>query len=302
MFRTWLLLLAILAVFSVDSAAFEVVAVYPEQVVAGEQVTVLGGPFEAGMEVLLGGVKIVPEIRDPRHLVMVTPPLEPGVYPLTLVDTQRNVERVFRLQVVLPPPEIVALEPSRIDECYDRGEHMIALRGRHLHPGTRVLLNGLAVPSELIGEDELRFAAPELPAGVYGVQVVHPDGNASLPQSLEFSNSPEIFEVSRGEDFVNYYQLVIRGKNFFQQSLLVVSEYPPGLSDLPPQQRAIRSRSVPGAQRDGARLIRREEVFYQDCHTLIYHRYPLSGEERRVILRISNPDGKQTSPYELSIP
>jgi len=302
MFRNWVLLLVFAGALPFTCGAFEVVAVFPDTVSADEQVTVLGGPFDAQVKVLLGGVEITPEIRDPRHLVFQAPSLEPGLYALSVIDRQRNVEQIFKIQVVMPAPVIESLSPSEIDECYDSGEHAILLDGRHLHPEVQVLLNGLAVPFERTGEQELQFEAPGLPAGVYGVQVVNPDGSRSLPRSLEFSNAPEIYDVSRGEDYVNSYQLIIRGKNFFQRSLLVVSEYPPGLSDLPPRQRAISSRSAPSHPRDEFRQPRREEVFYQDCHTLIYMRYPLSGEERRVVLRISNPDGKQTPPYELSIP
>ena len=280
----------------------EVASVYPEVATPEAAVTLIGGPFEQGTQVMLGETLVEPRILSPRQLVFLVPELVPGAYALSLIDGTNHSEQVFQLQVVLPPPEINSLQPESIDECYDRSQHEVTLEGRHLQPQARVLLNNLVTPSEWINAGELRFEAPRLAAGMYGVQVVNPDGSASLPHSLEYSNAPEISQVSVGEDFVNYYQLVIEGKNFFYRSILVVSEYPVGLSSLPPIQRSFRAQHAP-TQFDSLRPQRqREALYYKDCHTMIYTRYPLSGESRRLVLRISNPDGKQSQTYEISVP
>ncbi len=107
--------------------------------------------------------------------------------------------------------------------------------------------------------------------------------------------------MSVGEDFVNYYQLVIRGNNFFFRSILVVSEYPAGFSEFPPTQHSLVAQNPP-TRRDSARSPQREELYYQDCTTLIYNRFPLSGENRRLVLRVSNPDGRQSGAFEVNVP
>lgn len=281
--------------------AFEVATIHPDVAVAGESVSIIGGPFSAELSLRVGAVATPFELNGERHLVFRVPALEPGVYPLVLTDPRLGEEKAFTLQVVVPPPEIVSLYPARVDECFDVGDRAITVRGRFLRPESRLLVNGLAVPFTWHNAEELVFEAPRLTVGVYGVQVVNPDGRASLPQSLEFSNTPEIFSVEIGEDFVNTYQVRIRGKNFFQRSVLVVNDFPTGQPDLPPRQRAVAGQGLQTQQQQGFHL-RQEEVTYQDCQTLIYNRYPLSGEARRVLLRVSNPDGKQTQPYEIFIP
>lgn len=295
------LLSALLIMAPCGAWGLEVASVYPEMATPEAPVTVIGGPFEQGVQVMLGDTRVEPRILSSRQLVFLVPALEPGAYALSLIDEQRHSDQVFQLQVILPAPEIEVLTPQSIDECYDQTQHEVTLQGRHLDPQARVLLDNRVTTSGWINDRELRFEAPRLAAGMYGVQVINPDGSASLPHSLEFSNAPEIRQVRVGEDFVNYYQLVIEGKNFFYRSILVVSEYPVGLSDLPPIQRSLVAQKAP-AQFDNLRQQRREALYYQDCHTLIYSRHPLSGESRRLVLRVSNPDGKQTRPFEISTP
>jgi len=294
-------LVMLFGLFAVNGYALEISSVYPEVAVIETPVTLIGGPFTAKMRVLLGEELIEPRLLSPRQLVFVVPAIEPGVYALSLVDEMRHSEEVLKLQVVFPPPEIVALEPETLDECYDLSQHEVVLRGRYLRPDSNVMLNNLALPSKPVNDTEMTFEAPKLSAGIYGVQVVNPDGSASLPHSLEFSNSPEIMDVTVGEDFVNTYQLVITGKNFFYRSIVVVSEYPTGFSDLPPTQHSLVARRPPAQVLNNPEALR-ETLYYQDCNTLIYNRYPLSGESRRVILRISNPDGKQSEAFEISTP
>jgi len=297
-----LVVLIVLLLFApLPLCAFEVITIYPDTIAAGESVSVIGGPFDEGYTLSINGETVSFTLSDARHLVFRVPQLAPGVYPLLLTDTRSGAEQTYTLQVVLPPPEITSLSPSEIDECSDASGNSITLHGRNLLPESRLLINGLAVPFEWHNDGELAFTSPTLTAGVYGVEVVNPDGRKSLPQSLAFSNVPEIFSVDRGDDFVNYYQLVIHGKNFFQRSLLVVSEYPSGASDQPPRQRAVIGQGLQTQHQQGARL-RQEVVYYQDCQTLIYNRYPLSSDARRLVLWVTNPDGKQTPAFELTAP
>jgi len=296
------LLVLVLLLLPLPLVGYEPVSVHPETAAVGTPVTLIGGPFSPDTRVQLGEERIVPRLVNARQLVFLVPALEPGAYALSLVEGDRPAEQVFRLQVVFPPPQIVALTPETIDECSDTTEHLVSVKGRYLHPGANVLLNNLVIPSNWASDTELSFEAPRLAAGMYGVQVANPDGYTSLPYSLEVNNAPQISEVTRGDDFVNYYQLVIRGKNFFYRSTLVVTEYSDGFPDIPPIQRSIIGQNLPRQPLDLTRTIRNEELFYQDCHTLIYNRHPVSGEDRRLVLRVSNPDGKQTPPFELYTP
>jgi len=300
--RRWVLLGVLLAVMPFRVAGYEVVSVYPERAEVATPVTLIGGPFAPDTRVVIGEVSVAPSLLGARQLVFVVPDLEPGAYALSLLSGNQPAEQVFQLQIVQPSPQVVSLTPEMIDECSDSAQRLVVVQGEHFSQGASVLLNNLVIPSQWKDEAELSFEAPGLSAGIYGVQVVNPDGRTSLPYSLEFSNAPEISDVRRGDDFVNSYQLVITGKNFFYRSILIVTEYPSGYPDIPPTQHSIIGQNLPRQPLDMPRKARGEELFYQDCHTLIYNRYPLSGEERRVVLRVSNPDGRQTVAFELFTP
>ena len=45
-----------------------------------------------------------------------------------------------------------------------------------------------------------------------------------------------------------------------------------------------------------------DHLSYQDCRTLIYHRYPYSRELKQVNLQVVNPGGNQSQVFQASIP
>lgn len=295
-------LLASLILAPVAVTGLEIASVYPTTVVAGAPVTLVGGPFDPNTRVVVGDMEVSPLRAGTRQLVFIAPPLEPGEYALYLISGQESSEATFSLRIVLPPPQVLSLEPANIDECSTIEERTVLLEGRYIQPGASLLLGGQVIPSTRLSDTGIRFTAPVLRSGSYGVQVANPDGSTSLAHSLWFNNIPQIDQVSIGEDFVNYYQLIIRGKNFFHNSTVVLNEYPVGLSDIPPRQKVIPGQGGAAFQGDQPRQPQSEAVFYVDCNTLIYNRYPYSGQPKTLILRVSNPDGKQSGVYEISAP
>jgi hypothetical protein len=296
---TAILVLLLQLVSPLFAAAQEFTTVSPGTAAAGTAVTVSGGPFGTGVTVLLGGREIIPDQRTERQLVFTVPPLPDGTYPLSLREGDRTSSRSYNFRVHSPPPGILSLSPANIDECATESQRQVVVEGRHFQPGARVLLDGKVIAHTRSGESTLTFTVPPLPAGIYGVQVINPDEKRSLPHSLWFNSIPEITSVRQGEDFVNYYELVIEGKNFTYNSVLVVSEYPSGAFDQPPQQKIVT------AQGKTDPLLGRtqgDNLYFSNCHTLIYNRYPYSTQLKRAILQVVNPDGKRTSPYDVSIP
>jgi hypothetical protein len=282
------------------AAALEIVSVSPGAAPPGATVTIAGGPFGAQVRVVLGGRKLAPARLGQRELAFTVPALDEGEYALSLREGTRTSPRPFTFRVISPAPVIRSLHPTNIDECSTEEQRRVVVEGVHFHPGAKVLLDGKVVPHARSGETTLNFTVPPLPAGIYGVQVVNPDERKSLPHSLWFNNLPEITSVRQGEDFVNYYELVIEGKNFSYSSALVVSEYPVGFFDLPPQQRTVTSQGSGPDPVQGRSIS--DNLYFVDCHTLIYNRYPYSTQPKQVILQIINPDGKKTATYSVSIP
>ncbi|BCR05471.1 hypothetical protein DESUT3_25400 [Desulfuromonas versatilis] len=277
-------------------------SVRPTTVSAAGAVTITGGPFTTGTRVVLGDREIVPGQGGPGQLVFSVPPMEPGEYALFLRDGEEFSQQSFTLRVVEPTPRILSLSPSNIDACSSEAERRVSVELDDFLPGATLLLNGSALPYSTAGGGTIAFTAPPLEAGIYGVQVVNPGGAQSLPHSLWFNDIPEIQSVDQGTEYVNYYELVIRGKNFFYNSTLVVNEYQAGFSDLPPRQRTIIAQGRSSGQETGYARAQADNVFYVDCNTLIYYRYPYSTQPKPLVLQVINPDGKKSSPYQASLP
>jgi hypothetical protein len=284
------------------ASALEITAVSPVVASPGAVVTILGGPFSAEAKVILGDRPIEPTAAAQRQLIFTVPPLAEGEYTLSVQDGQEISPPAFTLAITAPEPFIGSLGPSNIDTCAPDNERRVIVTGRDFAPGASLLLDGKIVAHTALGPESLSFVPPALPSGAYGVQVINPDGKKSLPHSLYINDIPEILNVYQGEEFVNYYQVVIEGKNFTFDSNLVINEYPVGFYDLPPQQRVISPQSDVGSPGKLPRPSQSDNLRYIDCGTLIYNRYPYSNQPKRVSVKVVNPDGKETSTYELAIP
>ena len=300
--RTALAILVVLLA-PLTASGIEISSVYPPVVAAGTPVTVIGGPFSEATKVDLGGNPVDVRLSGTRQLVFVAPQLPVGEYALFVRDGDQVSSQTLSLRIELPPPAILAIEPDHLDECSDTETRQVGVRVKDFQEGAQLLLDGAVIPYQHGSDQTFNFVPPPLRAGSYGLQLVNPDGKKSLPHTLWVSSRPEIDSISAGDDFVNYYQIVIRGKNFFQRSVLVLNEYSGSFSDLPPRQQAIPAQGGNSFHDDRLRIRRMaDSVSYQDCHTLIYNRFPPTGQNQRLVFRVSNPNGEQTPPYEVSLP
>ena len=282
--------------------ALEVSSVSPGLVSPGGSVAITGGPFTPQTRVLLGNREIEPSAVSEGRLVFAVPQVEDGEYALQVRDDGEISARSFILRVAAPDPRIDALSPSNIDICSLEGEREVLVQGRHFQPGATLLLDGKTIASSRVSSEILSFAPPPLAAGVYGIQAINPNGGRSVPRSLYVNDIPEIHNVYTGEEFVNYYQLVIEGKNFFFNSTLLVNEYLVGFFDLPPEQRVIPHQSSTSDPDKLASPRQSGNVRFVDCGTLIYNRYPYSTQPKNISLKIINPDGKTSSTWDISVP
>lgn len=279
--------------------AIEIKSIQPASVIPGDLVTVSLTDAEDAVVLQLDGLDIPAEEAGPGFATYRVPLVPAGTYVVQFRVGADVVAAPFKLTVLEPAPSISSLVPSNIPECAESEEKRIEVVGRNFLPGSRLLVNGALVNAVVTDLQHMSFDASALGAGVYGVQVVNSSGLKSLPYSLYVNNVPTITSVETGDDFTNHYELVIRGGNFFQQSTLLVTESPPGMTGLSPRQRVIWGKG----RRTGAGFLLDEEkedyLYYEDCHTLIYYRYPLSGQTREMSLKVINPDGKASGSYDL---
>lgn len=288
------LLMWLFGSYFASAAELQLYSVTPAVVSVGSTVQILGNGFSAATQVLLGGEEIRPQLIDAGRLHLLIWQLPEGDYSLQLTDGVVTTAQSLNLRIELPAPAISAVSPANIDECSTAEERLVTISGNHFQPGATLLLNGSAVPASIDGGQTISFVAPQLAAGIYGLQVVNPNGKRSLPQSLYFNNIPKILGLGEGDDYVGSYQLIIEGKNFYPHSSLVVREYPAGFGDLPPQQRVIQGRDAMRDAAGGSLPGSGDYLNYVDCNRLIYYRHPYSGQDKQLSLQIVNRDGKSS--------
>lgn len=297
------LLAALLGVLLVSSQslALDVTAVVPNRGTPGTLVAVYGGPFSPETRLFLGEEFVTLRVILENHMEFTIPELGPGSYALTVQSDTVTAGQDYQFEVLSAAPEITSLEPRILDSCRPDNQSPVQVIGRNFQPGALLVVNQNAVPAQVVSPTLIEAQLTEFEqSGVYGVAVRNPDGATSLPHSLWIKDVPEIISVEQGENQVNYYQVIIHGKNFYFNSTLVVNE---------PAGRTIGQshQKLSFASRDnvlGHDIFKNEmtRLSYVDCQTLIYHRYPSSFQDKDLILQIFNPDGRKTDPYHVSLP
>jgi hypothetical protein len=298
-----ILRILLLALLLIDPSAFalEITSLAPARATPGTPVILTGGPFSDRSRIYLGEQYVPPLRRAPRQLGFVVPDLPPGVYSLTVQDDVSSVMQPFNFEIIAPRPLITGVEPDNLDVCADTAERLVRVSGRNFSPGAQLLLGGTVVNSRMVDPATVEFRLPEMPAGVYGVEVRNPDGATSLPHSLWINSVPEIASVERGDDFVNNYEVIVRGKNFFYNSILVVTEADTGAGSLGPRQMTYYAQRG-GPMASFSQVAPGEQLRYSDCRTLVYLRYPGNLQDKELTLQVINPDGKKTDLYQVTLP
>jgi hypothetical protein len=100
---------------------------------------------------------------------------------------------------------------------------------------------------------------------------------------LMIETRPEIIQVMIGSQFVNYYELIIVGKNFQQNSSVYVD-------------------GVKVGGQGGQDLAEREKLIYVDCTKLIYQRYPFSPVNKDFRIMVMNPGGEASQTINVTAP
>ena len=280
--RPALLPTMVLVLIAAFAAALEIASLSPGSAAPGEVVTLSGGPFPPGTEVLVGETALAPTVIENGQLTFIVPQFPEGEYRVAVQAGGQTSPPGFVLRITPQRPWISALDPPLLDECGAETERQVVLEGGGFLPGVQILLDGAAIPHQVVAENRLAFLVPPLRGGIYEVQVVNPGDSPSVPQALIIDSLPEIFDVRRGADRVTTYELIIDGRNFLFDSILVVNGIP-----LP-----LGAAQVPGT----------ESVEYIDCGQLVYHRMPVTTQERPLSLQVVNPGGRQSPVFQITAP
>lgn len=302
--RTFWATLVTLLLSTGQPLALDITSLAPIRGTPGTLVAIDGGPFSSKTQPFLGEHYVEPRIVQDNHLEFTVPLLPPGNYLLTVQDNAATAGQSFQFEVMAPTPQVSSLNPHTIDICQIDAQAEIQVNGRNFLPGAEILVNNKLIPGHVINATTLEAHLPEFQqSGVYGVMVRNPDGAISLPYSLSVNSTPEIFSVERGADFVTYYEIIIHGKNFLFNSIMVLQESESGSANRTYQQLSFVPRSDAPAEGDGRTIApQSDRLIFVDCQTLIYQRHPYSFQNKELGLQIFNPDGGSTDLYYVSLP
>ena len=261
-----------------------ILSLIPAQAEPGTRVTLSGTGFGENTTVMLGSSEIVPRIISTRQIEFNVPPkLDSGLYALYLKRSDGMTGRTYNFTVLPLRPVLSSLQPARISFCGGGREREVIARGSNFGASTKLLFNGAVLASTLLSPEAISFTVPAVPGGLYHVLVKNAPENSSVPLALVVENSPEIVQVTVGNEHVNSYELIISGRNFNQNSSVFVD-------------------GVQLGGRGGQDMIEREKLIYIDCTKLIYQRYPYSPVNKDFRLQVVNPDGESSQLITVTAP
>lgn len=261
-----------------------VLSIIPAQAEPGGKVTLAGSGFGESASVFLGSVEVPAKITDGRVAEILLPAqLEAGLYAMYLKRSDGVLGRTYNFSVLPVRPQLSSLQPPRISSCATGKDREVVARGANFGESSLLFFDGAALPATLQASDSLTFTVPSMAVGLHQVQVRNAADNSSAALALTIETKPEINQVSIGTEHVNYYELIVTGRNFSQNSSLYVDGYQIG-------------------GRGGQDMTEREKLIYMDCSTLIYQRHPYSPANKDFRVQVVNPGGEGSQVVTVTAP
>lgn len=261
-----------------------VLSIIPVQAEPGAKVVLSGSGFGENASVFLGSIEIPARTIGAKQAEFALPAqLEAGLYALYLKRSDGVTGRTYNFTVLPLRPVLGSLQPPRISSCAAGKEREVVARGGNFGDTSMLFFDGAALPSTPISSEAVSFNVPAVQGGLHQVQVKNAPENSSVPLALTVETRPEIGQVTIGNEFVNFYELIISGRNFTQNSSLYVDGMQIG-------------------GRGGQDMAEREKLIYVDCTRLIYQRYPYSPVNKDFRLQVVNPGGEGSQVVTVTAP
>jgi hypothetical protein len=259
-----------------------ILSIIPSQAEPGMSVTLYGSGFDDGTCVLLGPVEAQTTVHGPKQLSFEIPDLAPGLYGLFVRREDGAVSKGYRFSVTPLTPFVNSVTPDKIFSCTTNAERDVQISGGNFLKSSQVLFDGAVITSRFESPESIAIQVPRIAGGLHTVQVKNPGGTLSSSLALVIDSKPEITAVSQGENYVNFYNLIIEGRNFQSNSTVVV------------EGKSMTPASVNPADR--------EKVIYVDCNRIIYRRHPYDSEVKNFTVQVINPNGESSLVTQVSAP
>jgi len=254
-----------------------VLSIVPAQAEPKGKITIFGAGFGDSAKVYLGSVEILDKTTEDDRIEFTVPEhLQAGLYALYISRGDGAVSRPYNVTVLPLRPLLVGFTPERIDSCAQGGDREVTVLGQNFNENSALLFDGAVVKSRFISPEAISFVVPQAPGGLRHIMVKNSSDNASLPMAFSVETQPEINMMRIGAEYVNYYELIVEGRNFYQGAALYVDGRPVG---------------------DG-----RERLIYVNCHQLVYQRYPYSQTDKTLRVQVVNPNGEASQVMTINTP
>lgn len=266
-----------------ESPPINILSIIPGQGEPGVTVTLSGTGFTDKTNAFLGAIGMPTKVIGPKILTFDIPDLPPGLYALFLKREDGVTSKPYNFILQAQKPVAMSISPDTIYNCTTGKEREVIVSGRNFQEGAQIMLDGAAIKCRVLSRESISFSVPfPLFSGLHQVQVKNPSDEVSGAVALFINTRPEILIVSQGEEFVNYYELIIEGKNFQQGSTLVVDGA------------RLNSGTAPAGER--------EKIVYIDCNRLVYQRHPYDLTQKSFSIQVINPNSEESPVVTVNAP
>jgi hypothetical protein len=283
---------------AVKAPAVNILSIIPAQGEPGITVTLYGTGFSERTTVFLANTELSAKAAGSQQLSFDIPKLDPGLYALFLKREDGTASRPYNFTVLPVRPVASSLSPDEIHACSTGRDRDVIITGLNFRERSQVLFDGAAIRSRYLSAESLSFIVPQVAGGLHQVQVKNPEDTVSGQLGLLIDSRPEITGFNLGDTYVNYYNLIIEGRNFMQNSSLVVTEERT-LEETPSRLSVDVRRISSGA----ANSTEREQIIFINCNRIIYQRQPYSTVPKNFKIQVISPgSGGESSIVSVSAP
>jgi hypothetical protein len=264
--------------------ALTILSIIPAQAEPGAKVTLSGSGFGETASVFLGSVEITARITAGKQAEINVPAqLEAGIYALYLKRADGTIGRSYNFTVLPLRPVLTLLQPAQISYCAVGKEREVIAIGHNFGESTLLFFDGAVLGKTVVAPESVSFVVPSVPGGLHQVQIKNSPDTGSVPLNLAIETRPEIGQVTVGNEHVNFYELIITGRNFTLNSSVYVD-------------------GVQIGGRGGQDMVEREKLIYIDCTKLIYQRHPYSPVNKDFRFQVVNPGGEGSQVITVTAP
>ncbi|MCX7770752.1 MAG: hypothetical protein N2202_06685 [Proteobacteria bacterium] len=303
--KTLLRVIFILLIFEI-SYAFEIHSISPEEIRPNSSVQIKGKFDIENLTIFLGKQELSYQLLNKENISLTIPSnIEPSIYMLNFFD-KKNDRLIIGLPIKISKAslKISNFEPKFLDFCdYNKD---IEINGENLGIIKYVYVNGVEIENVERSNNFIKIKLPDgffIPLNQNYITLTFYNENRNLLELINISinTRPEIESAQIVSNFLNYYEVVIKGKNFIKDSKLFIN----GIEINQRYSKLFEGIYIFGQQyitKPMSTTMLHDSFFIENCNTLILTRYPVTSDLKTLKIQIESPTGQKSSEYILNAP